>query len=279
MAGGHVHARSQIRLVDQRLVHAERLEKVFAHVVGIALSRHFLDHQGGHREQDVVVGIMAAETVLQRHPRQPLDHVPRGVAGRRPVQQIARAQTQPAAMRQQVANAHLVRHIRVGHAEPGQVVDHPVVHLQLAGLGQLLQRSSGERLGVGSDREQGMCVNLAGPAEFAQSETLFQHHLAIPDDGHRDTRHLEGAAGAVDIRAEILQLRRQQRPHDVAGGHRWRQALWCLGSCTTGHYQCGEADREERRTVTLNKALPGHRELRSRLMAPTIAAKSRRCQR
>ncbi len=114
-------------------------------------------------------------------------------------------------MRQQIADAHLVRDVGVGHAEPRQVIDHPIVHLQLALLGQLLQRRRGERLGVGRDRKQRVRIDLVRLADLAQAETLFHHHLAVLDDGHGDARHVEGLARAVDVGAEILQLARQGR--------------------------------------------------------------------
>ena len=225
MTGSHVHAGLQVSHVDQRLLHAHRLEQVLAHVVGIALAGSLFDHQGGHREQDVVVGVVAAETVLQRHLGQPLDHFPGGVRGRRPVQQITRAQTQATAVRQQVANAHLVRHVRIGHAEPGQVVDHAVVHVQLARVGQLLQRRGSEGLGVGGDREQRVRVDRVRLAQLLHAEAALHHHLAVLDDGHRDAGHLEGLQRIRHVGVEILQLRRQQRLHDVAGRYRRRQLL------------------------------------------------------
>ena len=139
------------------------------------------------------------------------------------------------------------------------MVDHPVVHVQLARLGQLLQRGGGERLGIGGDRKQRARIDLIRLADLAQAEALLHHHLAILDDRHRDAGHVEGLARAVDVGAEILQLRRQHRPHGVVYRYWRRRRLrnGCLRPGAGGNDEQGTTTRQVR-----GKESQGHRRLR-----------------
>src|SRR3546814_1424288 len=82
-----------------------------------------LDHLLGDAKQDVVVGVALSETAADRHVAQALGDLARGVGGGRPEQQVTGAQSEAAAVRQQVADAHLAGDVGIGHAEPRQVVD------------------------------------------------------------------------------------------------------------------------------------------------------------
>ena len=116
----------------------------------------------------------------------------------RPEQQVAGAQGQAAAVREQVAHAHFARDVGVGHAEAGQMVDDPVVEAKLSVVGQDRQRRRGERLGLRGDGETCLRVHGRARALVAFAEAAGHHDLAVLDDGDGDAGHVEGFARAFD---------------------------------------------------------------------------------
>ena len=73
------------------------------------------------RYEHVVVGVRASEARRQRDELQPLGDLAARVGGRRPPQQIARAQTKSTAVHEQVTNRQLARDVRIREPEPRQV--------------------------------------------------------------------------------------------------------------------------------------------------------------
>src|SRR5690606_34234172 len=124
---------------------------------------------------------------------------------------------------------------------PRQVVDHAVVHVELALIGQHRQRGGGECLGVGGDGEQRVLVHRHLALEVARAVTTLKHDLAVLDDRHRHRRHLEALADVFDVGVEVAQLRGQAGRRVDAG-------------CADGNRPCGGlsygglrvADRERR---------------------------------
>jgi hypothetical protein len=204
-------ARLQVVGVVARAGHAHLVEDAGLQELLVAHARDVLDHLLGDRVQDVVVGIAFAEAALQRHLAQPLHHFGVAVGRGWPEQQVTGAQAQAAAMRQQVADRHLPGHERVGHAERRQVVDHLVVHLQLAVFGQQVQRGGRERLGVGRNGKQRIGLHRFRLALLAHAPAALQHHLAILDHRHGNAGHVELRAHALDGRIQVLQRRRGRR--------------------------------------------------------------------
>ena len=171
-AGVHIFLRQRFQLAGERIVrdrhvlalqqrfdvgegvgHAERREDAVAHEIVPALAGDRRDELPGRDVEQVVVGVGAAETGGRLDEAQALDDfVAAEVAGRKE-HQVAGAQAEPAAVRQQVADRHLAGDVRVVHLEGGHVLGDRVVPADLAFVHQHGERGAGERLGIGRDAE------------------------------------------------------------------------------------------------------------------------------
>jgi hypothetical protein len=123
-------------------------------------------------------------------------------------------------MDEQVAHRHLARDVRVGHREPGQVAHDRRVPLELPFLDELRQQRRGERLGERRDAEARAGGDRLALAELLHPVPLRDHDAAVLHDGEADTRHVELAHRARDVRIEISGKRRRRLR---GGGRRDRQ--------------------------------------------------------
>ena len=85
------------------------------------LSADRLDHLAGNEVEDVVVCVRASEARRRAAGNAAAGRFLCGRRSRRPPQQIARAESEPAAVHQQVAHGDLARDVRIRHLEPRQV--------------------------------------------------------------------------------------------------------------------------------------------------------------
>src|SRR5690606_3905735 len=104
--------------------------------------------------QQVVVGKFGTKTARGLEVAERVDDLVRGGVAVREHQEVAGAERQPAAMRQEVADRELTRDPRVVHPELGQVVDYPVFPVKLPLVGENGERSRGEGLRDRADLEQ-----------------------------------------------------------------------------------------------------------------------------
>src|ERR1051326_4526543 len=112
-----VVARFEFGIADIGMVHRQRSENVLANVIVPGSAGYGgNDLSGGHIKQ-IVVSVVAAETRLRLHKSQLVNHVLARIRSVRPEQKIALAQSHAAAMREQIADSHLVRDVGVVHDE------------------------------------------------------------------------------------------------------------------------------------------------------------------
>jgi hypothetical protein len=104
---------------------------------------------------------------------------------------VASAQTEPAAVTQQIADAHLARDVGVAERELRQAVHHAVVPGKLAFVHQHGQRRGGEGLGVGGNAEQRVPRHRIGFPGLAHAIALAEHHLAVFDHRYGHARNVE----------------------------------------------------------------------------------------
>lgn len=85
------------------------------------------NYLAGHHIEQIVVGVLAAKAGLRLDVAELGDDIVARVIGWREEKQVARSESESAAMRQQIADGHLMRYIRVVHLEAGQTVHHAIV--------------------------------------------------------------------------------------------------------------------------------------------------------
>src|SRR5271155_59697 len=88
--------------------HPHRREDTLLDEIVPLLPAYGCDDLAGHHVEQIVVSILAAETGLRFYVTQLGDDLVARVAGWRKKQQVAGSQAQAAAMREQIANCHLV---------------------------------------------------------------------------------------------------------------------------------------------------------------------------
>ena len=140
---------------------------------------HCLDDLARDEVEHVVVGVRAPEAGRQRDVAEPLGDFLPIVGRRRPPEQVAGAEAEPAPVHQQVAHGELAGDVRIGEREGGQVAHHRRVPLDLAFLHQHAERGGGERLGVGRDAEQRFGIHRRGITQFPDAVAFREHHLAV----------------------------------------------------------------------------------------------------
>ncbi len=203
----HVGRGHQFRRARVGMGHSERREDPLPHELLPALAGDPRDHLPRHQVEQVVVRIPAAEARCRPQVADvPDDFVAREI-GSGPEHQVARAQSEPAAMHQQVADGHLVSHIGVVHLELGHVVDHPVVPTDLPLVHQHRERRRGERLGIRRNAEQRFRRHRRRLPQLANPIALRQHDAAVLHHRHRDPRDVELAPRPLH-RAVHVVLRR-----------------------------------------------------------------------
>ena len=205
-----------MRLVAGRVEHAGRLEDVLADVVLVRLAAHQVDHVTRDDIKNVVVRVAAAEAGRGLDESQALDDFGARQRAARDDQQIARAETQAAAMHEQIAHRHLAGDPRVVHLKAGNEVRDAIVPLELAGVDERCERGGGHRLAGRAGHEDGVAIDLLGAAEFAHAESARERDLAILDDRDRHARNFGGRAHGLDARFELCGRRGpggQRRDH------------------------------------------------------------------
>ena len=153
----------------------------------------------------------------------------RGRRSRRPPQQVAGAEPEPAAVHQQIANRQLARDERIPHLEPRQVAHDRRVPLDLALLDQQAERRRGEDLRVGRDAEQraGVHRRRARPASGRRSPSppppASSLTMASRQPGNLERLHDRRDEGVEIGRQSRLQLRsRRDCPQqDKCGNGDW----------------------------------------------------------
>src|SRR6266566_4046134 len=108
-----------------------RLHEVFPR-----LSGNRLDHLAGHKVEHVVIRVRTAKTRGGFDIAQPARDLFAVIRGRRPPEEIAGAESQTAAMHEEVADRELARDEGVVHRKARQVVDDRRVPAELSVLDQ-----------------------------------------------------------------------------------------------------------------------------------------------
>jgi len=108
--------------------------------------------------------------------------------------------------------------VGVVEAEPGEVIDDPVIPLQAAFVHELGQQGRGEGLGVGGDLEPGPFRDGGRIPQLLHAVALGQHDAAILHHGHGGPRRFEGLQGLEDVGIQILRQGAGRR----GGGHESR---------------------------------------------------------
>jgi hypothetical protein len=212
---GECRSGGQPGMVGRAVGHAQRLED--------ALLDEVLPREAGQRRDQlprdhvhqVVVVVAGAEARRRLEVAQSVDDLGAGEVRGRIEHQVARAQAQAAAVRQQVAHRELARHVGVAELELRQVVDHLVVPRQLALIHQDRERGRREGLGVRADLEHGVHVHRRRRAQRAHPVALGEAHLAVLDDRDRHAGDGERLHGACH---RVVDRRGRDRPAHAGRG-------------------------------------------------------------
>ena len=203
---GRVRARREDRGRRAGFAHAERYKDALAHEVVPAHAsggRGARDQLARHDIEHIVVGVLAAEARDRPREADAVRDLGTAVVGVEP-EQVARAQSQAAAVRHQVADREFPGDVRVVQLEPRKQPRHRIVPGELALVRQHGERRGGEGLGVGPDLKERMCVHRAFIAERAHTVPAREEHLAIPHDGDGRARCLEGLERPGHVGVEVL---------------------------------------------------------------------------
>ncbi len=111
--------------------------------------------------------------------------------GRRPTEEVALAEPEPASMHQEVPNRDFPCHPRVPHLKPRKKAYHRIVPVELVLLHQQGQRRGGERLRVRGDSESGVLVHGVRPVDLAHSVPAREDDPAVLHDRDGEAGHLE----------------------------------------------------------------------------------------
>ena len=195
MRKSYVVAGLDVGVGDVGMGHAQRCKNSLANVVVPGGAGHGGDDLSGGHIEKIVVGVVAAETGGGLHEAQLVDDFFARVSRVRPEQQIAFAESHAAAMREQIADGHFVRDIRVVHHEAGEALVDGIVPGELAFIDQCGERGGSECFGVGADAEQGEFVDRRGIAEFAHAVSFGDDDLAVFHDGDGHAGDVEGFHG------------------------------------------------------------------------------------
>nr|GEU28508.1 hypothetical protein [Tanacetum cinerariifolium] len=209
--------------------HAHRRQDAVVNRLSPRLAVLFRDDLAGHDVQQIVVGVAVAEARRRLDVPEFRDDLVGRKFGARPPQQIPGAQSQAAAVREQVAHRHGAGHVRIVHLEARQMHGDRVVPFQLALVHQHGQCRSRKPLGVGRHLEQGLAIDGRGVAQLAHAVALGRDDFSILDDGNRHARHVEGFQRQLDVGVEIV-------GRDGGGSRR--------GDCLAGHAHRCERQRQ-----------------------------------
>ena len=221
-------------VVGRAVAHLQRAQDALLGEFFPGLARHRGDHLARHHVEQVVVIELGAEARYRLQVAQAVHDLGTRHVGGRKEHQVAGAQAQAAAVRQQVANGEFARDVRVVHAELRQDVDDLVVPAHLAFVHEHGEGRRREGLGVGADLEQGVGAHLLGLPLLAHAIALGVDQLAVLDDADGHARHLEGLHGARD---GAIDLRRRNRQR--CGLDRERE---CGHEASAGERGCEKAD-------------------------------------
>ena len=105
-------------------------------------------------------------------------------------------------MREQVANRHVRREVRIGELEFGQMLDDRIVPFELAVINERGQAGGGERFGAGGDGEAGVGRDLAVRAELADAVAAGEDDFAVFDDGQGHAGGFPAVHGGSDVGIE-----------------------------------------------------------------------------
>src|SRR5579862_2370094 len=94
-------------------------------------------------------------------------------------------------MRQQVADGHFVRNVRIVHLETGEPFVNAVVPRKFSVINEGGERGGSECLGVGADTKQSVFIHERGLTHFANAVAFCQNHLSVFDNANRKTRNVE----------------------------------------------------------------------------------------
>ena len=140
--------------------------------------------------QRIVVGVSGAEIAGRLEVAQAADHVvARERIRLRPEHQVAGAEAESRAMRQQIDDVEFAADPFVVQRERRDVIHDFVVPGEPALVDEHRQRRRGHRLAVGGDAKQRGAVHRLRPAELAQAVAARVHHGAVLDHAEGDTRH------------------------------------------------------------------------------------------
>src|ERR1035441_2459331 len=161
MGKGDVICGLDVDVGDVGVVHAERRENALTNVIVPGSASDSEDDLSGSHVEQIVVGVVTAETGGGLHEAQFVDNFFARVGGVRPEEQIAFPESHAAAMREQVADGHFVRDVGVVHDEAGETLVNGIVPGKLAFIDQRGEGSGGGSFCVVGDNENGEVV---GPA-------------------------------------------------------------------------------------------------------------------
>ena len=121
-----------------------------------------------------------------------------------PEQEIPGAEAEAAAVGQQIPDRELAGDPRVVHPEFRQVVDDPVIPVELALVNQDAERGRGEGLGQRRDLKDGVGVHRVGLPNFPHTVPLGVDQLAVFHYPDGDPRSLERLHGSLRQYVELL---------------------------------------------------------------------------
>jgi hypothetical protein len=242
-------------------LHPQRLEDALGDEVFPRAAGHRRHQLPGDHEHQVLVGVGGAQARRRRdgaHLAQ--DLVARHV-GRREPEEIAGAQAEAAAVRDQVAHHELARDVRVGELEARQALAHLVVPRELVLVDEHGQRGGGEGLGVGGDGEQGVGADRRRRAQLAYAPAARQDHLAVLD--HRDGG-ARGVEGGQRPQRGIVELVGDRRPRQQQRGGDEEQSAPHVGFSPCRVRRSMRCERSMRASRAACETLPRARSRRAR---------------
>ncbi len=120
-----------------------------------------------------------------------------------PEQEIAFAQAHAAAVREQVADGHLVGDVWVVHDEAGETLVDGIVPGELTFIDQRGERGSRECFRVRADAEHGEFIDGGRIAQFADAVAFGDEDLAVFHDGNGHAGDVESLHRGNDVGVEI----------------------------------------------------------------------------
>ena len=186
MRAGPINCGKSRLIVVRRVKHAGGFENIVLGEGFPSLCGHLLDQLTGRHVEHVVVGKAVTKTGRRFDVAQTANRLFARQIAARNEQKVTRAQSQAAAVGQQVAYCHLTSDPWIVHAEIGHVINHLVVPIELALIREDGEGGDGESFPGRSGLKNGIWPHALRLPEFADAVAFGQCRAAILDDGDGD---------------------------------------------------------------------------------------------